>query len=113
MLNAFASYKKRKQAAINKKMASLRKAKERKRIESEPPDYPADIDDSIGFTVVRRFGGITIEDEYLLINRVHYAVSRLARCYADIHRINGKIEGYGDDYQEYTDNAEIKLTPWV
>ena len=70
MLNAFASYRQRKQSQINAKMANMRAAKERNRIarsESEP--IRTDIDDSLEITVIRRISGIKIqEDKYLLIN---------------------------------------------
>lgn len=70
MPNAFDSYRHRKQLKINAKMASMRDAKERKRIEGhihEP--VRQDIDDSLEIIVVRRTGGKLIhEDRYLLVN---------------------------------------------
>lgn len=43
MLKGYTSYGAKKHKKINDKCAKMRKAKERKRLESPPPDYPMDL----------------------------------------------------------------------
>jgi len=67
MLKEFSSYRKRKQAIINKKMANMRKAKESKRLPMPPPEYPVEIKENCFEITVRRYiNGTIFERQYFL-----------------------------------------------
>lgn len=66
-MKEFASYRAKRQKKINDKMAQWRKAKERKKLEAPPPEYPIEITENCyEITVKRYLNGSTIEKNYFL-----------------------------------------------